>query len=109
MMARQLHHHPAWTATDLAADLLTERDRLELMAAENLSVDSQRHALALNREPGNRFGEANALNHLGIAQQAMGEYEAAAVTQQQALRLYRDLGHRMGEANVLIAWVAWRK
>jgi len=38
MMARQLHHHPAWTATDLAADLLTERDRLELMAAENLSV-----------------------------------------------------------------------
>ena len=38
MMARQLHHHPAWTAADLAADLLTERDRLELMAAENLSV-----------------------------------------------------------------------
>lgn len=38
MMARQLHHHPAWTTADLAADLATARDRLELMAAENLSV-----------------------------------------------------------------------
>jgi tetratricopeptide (TPR) repeat protein len=38
MLARQLHHHPAWTAADLAADLAAERDRLELMAAENLSV-----------------------------------------------------------------------
>jgi tetratricopeptide (TPR) repeat protein len=36
--ARQLHHHPAWTTADLAADLVSARDRLELMAAENLSV-----------------------------------------------------------------------
>ena len=34
MLARQLHHHLAWTPADLAA----ERDRLDLMAAENLSV-----------------------------------------------------------------------
>ena len=38
MLARQLHHHPAWTAADLAADLATAVDRLELMRAENLSV-----------------------------------------------------------------------
>jgi tetratricopeptide (TPR) repeat protein len=38
MLARQLRHHPAWTAADLAADLATARDRLELMHAENLSV-----------------------------------------------------------------------
>ncbi len=38
MLARQLHHHPAWTPADLAADLAAARDRLELMAAENLSV-----------------------------------------------------------------------
>jgi len=38
MLARQLHHHPAWTAADLAADLAATRDRLELMQAENLSV-----------------------------------------------------------------------
>ena len=38
MLARQLHHHPAWTAADLAADLATAAGRLELMQAENLSV-----------------------------------------------------------------------
>jgi tetratricopeptide (TPR) repeat protein/transcriptional regulator with XRE-family HTH domain len=35
---RQLHHHPAWTPADLAADLSGARDRLKLMKAENLSV-----------------------------------------------------------------------
>ena len=38
MLARQLHHHPAWTPADLAMDLAAARDRLELMQTENLSV-----------------------------------------------------------------------
>jgi len=38
MVARQLHHHPAWSVTGRAAELATARDRLELMATENLSV-----------------------------------------------------------------------
>ena len=38
MLARQLHHHPSWLAADLAADLAAARDRLELMATENVSV-----------------------------------------------------------------------
>jgi len=41
MLARQLHHHPVWTAAGLAADLtagLDRLDRLDLMTAENLSV-----------------------------------------------------------------------
>jgi DNA-binding SARP family transcriptional activator/tetratricopeptide (TPR) repeat protein len=38
MLARQLSHHPAWTAASLAADLAAARNRLELMHAENLSV-----------------------------------------------------------------------
>jgi tetratricopeptide (TPR) repeat protein len=38
MMGRQLHHHPAWTLDGLAAELASARDRLELMATENLSV-----------------------------------------------------------------------
>jgi tetratricopeptide (TPR) repeat protein/transcriptional regulator with XRE-family HTH domain len=38
MLARQLYHHPAWTAADLAADLAAARDRLELMTTENVSV-----------------------------------------------------------------------
>jgi tetratricopeptide (TPR) repeat protein/transcriptional regulator with XRE-family HTH domain len=38
MLARQLHHHPAWSAAGLALELADARDRLELMHAENLSV-----------------------------------------------------------------------
>ena len=38
MVARQLHHHPAWTVAGRAAELTAARDRLELMATENLSV-----------------------------------------------------------------------
>jgi transcriptional regulator with XRE-family HTH domain len=35
---RQLAHHPAWSAASLAAELAAAKDRLELMAAENVSV-----------------------------------------------------------------------
>jgi tetratricopeptide (TPR) repeat protein/transcriptional regulator with XRE-family HTH domain len=38
MLARQLHHHPAWTAEGLASELTAARDRLQLMRTENLSV-----------------------------------------------------------------------
>ena len=38
MLGRQLAHHPAWAAAGLAADLAAAGGRLELMAAENLSV-----------------------------------------------------------------------
>ena len=38
MVARQLHHHPTWSLGRRAAGLEAARDRLELMATENLSV-----------------------------------------------------------------------
>jgi tetratricopeptide (TPR) repeat protein len=38
MVARQLHHHPAWSAAGRAAELAAAVDRLKLMATENLSV-----------------------------------------------------------------------
>ena len=38
MVARQLHHHPAWPLAGRAAELAAAVDRLELMATENLSV-----------------------------------------------------------------------
>ncbi|HEY0932803.1 MAG TPA: tetratricopeptide repeat protein, partial [Trebonia sp.] len=38
MLARQLHHHPAWSMAGRVAELAAERDRLELMATENVSV-----------------------------------------------------------------------
>ena len=38
MVARQLHHHPAWSLIGQAADLMAARDRLELMTTESVSV-----------------------------------------------------------------------
>jgi tetratricopeptide (TPR) repeat protein/transcriptional regulator with XRE-family HTH domain len=38
MVARQLRHHPAWTAAGRAAELAAAAGRLDLMATENLSV-----------------------------------------------------------------------
>jgi tetratricopeptide (TPR) repeat protein/transcriptional regulator with XRE-family HTH domain len=38
MVARQLQHHPAWTAAGRAAELAAATGRLELMVTENLSV-----------------------------------------------------------------------
>jgi tetratricopeptide (TPR) repeat protein/transcriptional regulator with XRE-family HTH domain len=38
MLARQLHHHPAWTVAGRAAELAVALNRLELLATENLSV-----------------------------------------------------------------------
>jgi tetratricopeptide (TPR) repeat protein/transcriptional regulator with XRE-family HTH domain len=38
MLGRQLHHHPTWTATHLVVELTAAVNRLDLMAAENLSV-----------------------------------------------------------------------
>jgi tetratricopeptide (TPR) repeat protein/transcriptional regulator with XRE-family HTH domain len=38
MAGRQLAHHPAWSPAGLAAELAAARNRVELMAAENVSV-----------------------------------------------------------------------
>jgi tetratricopeptide (TPR) repeat protein len=38
MVARQLRHHPAWSAAGRAAELAAARDRLGLLETENLSV-----------------------------------------------------------------------
>ena len=38
MLAGRLRHRPAWSVSELAADLTSARDRLELMRTENLSV-----------------------------------------------------------------------
>ena len=38
LVAAGLRHHPAWTVTDLAAELTAARDRLAAMQAEDISV-----------------------------------------------------------------------
>jgi tetratricopeptide (TPR) repeat protein/transcriptional regulator with XRE-family HTH domain len=82
MVARQLHHHPAWSVAGRAAELAAERDRLELMATENLSVaaafdlsysdltqDQQMLFRRLGLHPGTEFDgyAAAALDDTGLA------------------------------------------
>jgi LuxR family transcriptional regulator, maltose regulon positive regulatory protein len=38
MVARQLHHHPAWSVVGRAAELAAARHRLQLIVTENVSV-----------------------------------------------------------------------
>jgi len=62
MVARQLHHHPAWTPAGRAADLAAAVDRLELMTTENLSV-----AAALNLSYADLTGDQQRLfRRLGL-------------------------------------------
>jgi tetratricopeptide (TPR) repeat protein len=62
MVARQLHHHPAWSPAGRAAELAAAVDRLELMATENLSV-----AAAFNMSYADLTGEQQRLfRRLGL-------------------------------------------
>ena len=87
MLARQLHHHPGWTAEGLAGELAAARDRLQLMRTENLSVMAafdlsyedlaprqQRlfRRLGLHPAPGIDGGAAAALDGISIADARRG-------------------------------------
>ena len=50
---------------------------------------------------GDRLGQANALNDLGVVRWLMDDYPAAAQDLEQALGIYRDLGDRRGQAIAL--------
>jgi tetratricopeptide (TPR) repeat protein/transcriptional regulator with XRE-family HTH domain len=62
-----------------------------------------RHTAAVQaaRHLGDRLGQANALNDLGVVQRLTDDYLAAAQVLEQALGIYRDLGDRLGQANAL--------
>jgi tetratricopeptide (TPR) repeat protein len=53
------------------------------------------------RRLGDRLGQANALNELGVVLRLTGDYRRAAETQRDALRIYTQLGNRLGQANAL--------
>jgi hypothetical protein len=77
MVARQLHHHPAWTLSGRAAELAAARDRLELMATENLSVDAAFNLSYADLTP----GQQRLFRRLGLHPGAdIDGYAAAALT-----------------------------
>ena len=76
MLARQLHHHPAWSLAGRAAELAAAVDRLELMATENLTV-----AAAFNLSYADLTGDQQRLfRRLGLHPGAdIDAYAAAAL------------------------------
>ena len=91
MLARQLHHHPAWSLAGRAAELTAAVDRLELMATENLSVAAA-------------FDLSYADLHPGPAA-AVPPARAAPRHRHRRLRRRRPGRHRPGRAPA----AAWRR
>jgi tetratricopeptide (TPR) repeat protein/transcriptional regulator with XRE-family HTH domain len=58
-------------------------------------------ALAAARQAGDRLGEADALDGLGVLQVDVGDYPAAAASLAQAVALYGDAGDLPGQAHAL--------
>ena len=65
------------------------------------AIDFHQQALAINREIGDRQGEANALGNLGNTYFSLRDIRKAIEFYQKALTLAREVGDRQGEANSL--------
>jgi tetratricopeptide (TPR) repeat protein len=62
------------------------------------AIDLHTEALAIDRETGNRDGEAASLSNLGTCHQSLGDYRRALDLHTEALAIYRETGNRDGEA-----------
>jgi tetratricopeptide (TPR) repeat protein/transcriptional regulator with XRE-family HTH domain len=65
------------------------------------AIARQMAAVQAAQHCGDRLGQANTLNQLGVVWRTMGDYPRAAQALTRALDIYRDLGGRLGEANAL--------
>jgi tetratricopeptide (TPR) repeat protein len=62
------------------------------------AIDHHQQALTINRDTGNRNGEAANLDSLGNCYAELGQTDTAIDHHQQALTINRDTGNRQGEA-----------
>ncbi|MEV6344287.1 tetratricopeptide repeat protein [Actinoplanes sp. NPDC051851] len=95
--ARQLGDPAAEAHALLAIGAL----KIRLGRPETAPTADMAEALVLYRRTGDRIGEGRALTNLGVAEDHLGRYAAAAERLEQALVLYRATGHRHGEAIAL--------
>ena len=88
MVARQLHHHPAWSAAGQAAELAAAVDRLELIATESLSVAAAFNLSYTDLTP----GQQRLFRRLGLHPGAdIDGYAAAALDDTDLAPARRDL------------------
>lgn len=65
------------------------------------ALEYTQQALPINREVGNRAGEANSLNNVASIYIILGVYDKALEYLQQALPISREIGDAVGEAKLL--------
>jgi tetratricopeptide (TPR) repeat protein len=65
------------------------------------AIALHQRAVTAAQRSGDRLGEANALNDLGLVRYWTDDYPGASDLQQQALTIYREIGDRLGEARAL--------
>ena len=58
-------------------------------------------SIEIEREIGDRSGEATSLGNLGVAYYSLGQYQRAIEFHQQSIEVKRKIGDRDGEANSL--------
>ncbi len=91
LLARQLHHHPAWSPADLAADLAAARDRLALMHAEDLSVAAAFHLSYAELRPDQQLMFRRLGLHPGTDLDAHAAAALADLSQEEASALLQGL------------------
>jgi tetratricopeptide (TPR) repeat protein len=82
-------------AEDLQSSVLSD-ENLPTLVQEK--INSLNQDLLYFRENGDRKGEADSLNNLGLAYHTSGEFEKAISFHNQALTIFRELGDQQGEA-----------
>lgn len=65
------------------------------------ALDIHAAALRAARKSGDRLGEAETLNNLGVIQRLTQDYPSAVDSLTAAMDIYHGLGNRLGEANTL--------
>jgi tetratricopeptide (TPR) repeat protein len=65
------------------------------------AIDLHTQALAIDRDTGNRQGEAVALSNLGLCHESLGDYRQAIDLLTRVQAIDRDTGNRQGEPAVL--------
>jgi tetratricopeptide (TPR) repeat protein len=73
----------------------------QLLGEYQRAIDFQQQSLEIQREIGNRRGEAVSLGNLGSTYQLLGEHQRAINFHKQSLEIKREIGNRRGEADSL--------
>jgi tetratricopeptide (TPR) repeat protein len=80
------------------------------------AIDFYQQSLEIQREIGNRSGEAASLGNLGNVYFSWGQYQRAIDFYQQSLEIQREIGNRSGEAtslnnlgNVYFSWGQYQR